>query len=87
MDHTILLKGDHDHILTKRAVRDEIERGMSPEQIKYQWHNHVVPGYKKFIEPYEQDAHLAVHNNLEDEEMLESVLDNLKTFVLRETLD
>ena len=46
-----------DHLkVIRRIMRDQVERG-------YRYEHHVMPSYKKYIEPYMQDADLIINNN------------------------
>lgn len=50
--------------LTRRLKRDRDERGYPEQVVMYQWENHVLPSFKKFLKPYRDDAHIIVTNNI-----------------------
>ena len=53
-----------DHLkVIRRIVRDQVERGYPIDDVLYRYERHVMPSYKKYIEPYMQDADLIVNNN------------------------
>jgi uridine kinase len=58
----------------RRLKRDAEERGYPPEHTAYQWENHVLPAYQRFVLPYRDDAHLVVENHQNYEDGLETVI-------------
>ncbi|MBC7426460.1 MAG: AAA family ATPase [Bacteroidia bacterium] len=49
--------------LERRLKRDNLERGLTEEEIHYQWQNHVLPGHIKYVQPYIPTADLILHNS------------------------
>jgi len=49
--------------LQRRILRDALERGYSEETVRYQWQNHVMPSYNKFLRPYRDRADIIITNN------------------------
>ena len=43
--------------------RDLNERGISNEIVLYQWKNHVLPMYEKYLKPYREHADMIIINN------------------------
>jgi uridine kinase len=56
LDFSIFMDVEPDVQLDRRLYRDLETRGYSREEIMYQWKNHVVPCYDKYLAPY---IHLA----------------------------
>jgi uridine kinase len=53
-----------DHLkVIRRIMRDQVERGYPIDDVLYRYEHHVMPSYKKYIEPYMQDADLIINNN------------------------
>ncbi len=53
-----------DHLkVIRRILRDQVERNYPMNDVLYQYEHHVMPSYKKYIEPYMQDADLIINNN------------------------
>ncbi len=53
-----------DHLkIIRRILRDQVERGYPIDDVLYRYERHVMPSYKKYIEPYMQDADLIINNN------------------------
>lgn len=48
--------------LERRKYRDETVRGYSPNEVEYQWNNHVKPAYKEFIEPWRSKCDIVIDN-------------------------
>ena len=69
--------------LERRIKRDSQERGYPEKTVRYQWDNHVMPSYKKFLRPYRDDCHIIITNNSRYTKGLE-VLTNHLTLQLPE---
>lgn len=53
-----------EHImLSRRIIRDEKERGYDLQDVLYRYKNHVMPAFRKFILPYQEECHLVIKNN------------------------
>lgn len=63
LDLSIYLEVDAELTLKRRLTRDIKERGVPNEQVLYQWQNHVLPGFKKYIEPYKTQADLILDSS------------------------
>jgi len=63
--------------LERRIKRDRDERGYPEAVVRYQWENHVVPSYKKFLKPYRDDSHIIVTNNITFDKGLAVLTDHL----------
>ncbi|HOY28324.1 MAG TPA: hypothetical protein PLR96_05065 [Flavobacteriales bacterium] len=48
--------------LDRRLKRDAKERGYGPEDVLYQWENHVLPAYRNYLLPYRHLCDLHVVN-------------------------
>lgn len=59
----------------RRLKRDAAERGYSPEHVEYQWTQHVLPAYERFILPYREDAHVVVANHVNYDAGLDVVVE------------
>ncbi len=57
----------------RRVQRDQTERGIDLDMIKYQWENHVQPTYKKYIKPHKKSADIIIPNNESFQKGLEIV--------------
>lgn len=78
LDYQIFVDVDLDVQLDRRIYRDEELRGYSREGIIYQWNNHVLPCFEKYLEPYKADSDfIFINNNLADEEFIR-LIDSLK---------
>lgn len=63
--------------LERRIRRDRDERGYPENTVRYQWENHVMPSYKKFLRPYRDDCHIIITNNSNYDKGLEVLLSHL----------
>lgn len=59
----VFIEADEEITLNRRLRRDIAERGYSHEMILYQWKNHVLPAYKKFLLPYKSTVDKVIANN------------------------
>jgi uridine kinase len=49
--------------IDRRLKRDIAERGISEDEVMYQWLNHVKPTYENFIKPTRKIADIVINNN------------------------
>lgn len=69
-----------EHIkLQRRIERDSRERGYPEKIVRYQWTEHVMPSYKKFLRPYRDNSDIIVTNNVRFDKGLEVLINHLKT--------
>jgi uridine kinase len=69
--------------IDRRLKRDTIERGITEEEVMYQWLNHVKPTYKSFIKPTRKIADIVINNNDHFENGLWVVTTFIKTLLHR----
>lgn len=63
LDFSVFVEVDPKIQLDRRIYRDQDSRGYSRTEIIYQWDNHVLPCYRKYLEPYINDADFIYHND------------------------
>lgn len=63
LTHKIFIDVHPDIQLKRRLRRDVMERGYPEKDVLYQWENHVVPSFKRYLEPYKEEADLIITNN------------------------
>jgi uridine kinase len=83
LDVKIFLDSRDDTRLKRRMERDKNERGISAEMILYQWHNHVIPAYNRFLLPFRDEADVILTNNDSFEKGFEIVKDHVRSVVSR----
>jgi uridine kinase len=74
LDFTIFMEVDLATQLDRRLYRDQETRGYSREAILYQWNNHVMPCYKNYLQPFEQDADFRFHNDSRADDEFERLM-------------
>ena len=47
----------------RRIQRDQKERNYPVSDVLYRYEHHVLPSYRKYIEPYKEEADLIINNN------------------------
>lgn len=69
LDYKILIDAPELVRLQRRLQRDGVERGYDEKVVKYQWENHVLPAYNKYLAPYKPSADLKVdtHHSFEED--------------------
>ena len=80
-DLKIFIYADHDIKLTRRIERDQLERGLNMETVLYQWHNHVMPAFDKYLLPYQPVCDVVIHNNQEIKKDIEQLAYQLRMFL------
>ncbi len=68
LDFSIYVEVNTKHQLSRRIERDQKTRGYAKEDITYQWFEHVVPCYEKYILPYRSDATFVFQNDEKSKE-------------------
>lgn len=63
IDFGIFVDVDPSIQLDRRIYRDQESRGYTRAEILYQWDNHVVPCYDKYLAPHETKADFIYHND------------------------
>lgn len=63
LDLKVFIDAADDVKLERRLQRDVNERGISRELVVYQWHNHVLPAYEKYLLPFKNASDLVINNN------------------------
>jgi len=49
--------------LKRRILRDKVERNYPLEDVLYRYEHHVLPAYKKYIQPYKAESNIIINNN------------------------
>ncbi len=65
----------------RRITRDRVERNIDDETSIYQWHNHVIPSYTKYLVPYKEIADIIVLNNTSFDVGLQILRDHFKQYI------
>ena len=78
MDLKVFIDAKLDVMLNRRLKRDAKERGMTRDQIIYQWENHVLPAYEEFLLPHRDEVDLIVVNNTHFKNSFQVLCDHIK---------
>jgi len=63
LDLSIFVHARDDQKISRRIVRDQIERNYPLEDVLYRYENHVMPSYLDYILPFKEEADLVINNN------------------------
>lgn len=77
LDYTVFMEVDLGVQLDRRIYRDQETRGYDREEIMYQWNNHVIPCYNKYLAPYRENADFRFHNGANFDEEFERLKSEL----------
>lgn len=80
-DLKVYIEADPDIMLKRRMKRDTSERGMNREQVMYQWENHVMPAYERFLLPYREHVDMIVLNNTHFEQSLAVIVNHIRHLI------
>jgi uridine kinase len=78
-DLKIFINADEEIAFNRRLKRDVAERNIDEDFVLYQWKNHVIPSYRKYLLPFMAQADLIVNNNVHFEQSLKVVSDHLRS--------
>lgn len=81
IDFSIFMEVDHATQLDRRLYRDLETRGYEREAIVYQWDNHVLPCYNKYLLPYENEADFRFHNDSRADDEFERLMYELNMLI------
>ena len=62
-DLKVFINAEEDIALMRRLKRDVAERNIPEDFVMYQWKNHVMPSYHKYLVPFIQQADMIINNN------------------------
>lgn len=80
-DLKLYVEASLDNMLQRRLLRDAKERGMTEEQIIYQWEEHVLPAYNQFLLPYRENVDLIIVNNTHFDRSFDLLTNHLNTLL------
>jgi len=64
LDLSIFVHARDDQKISRRIVRDQIERNYPLEDVLYRYEHHVMPSYMSYILPFKEKADLVINNNV-----------------------
>ncbi|MEX0813528.1 MAG: uridine-cytidine kinase [Chitinophagales bacterium] len=79
LDLKVYIDAKEDIKLKRRILRDATERGYAENTVRYQWDQHVVPSYKKFLRPYRDNSDIIITNNVRFDKGLDVLISHLNT--------
>lgn len=85
-DLKIFIQADEDIALKRRLKRDSSERNIPTDYIHYQWNNHVMPAYNRFLLPFLPEADIIVNNNNHFDNSLKVLKDHFKNIITNYTM-
>jgi len=62
-DLKIFISAEEEIAFQRRIKRDVAERNISEDFVLYQWKNHVIPSYRKYLLPFMAQADMIINNN------------------------
>lgn len=74
LDLKVYLSVDKEKQLERRLKRDVEERNYDKNEVLYQWHNHVIPAYESFVNPYKNQSDLIINNDLDFDDNLNELI-------------
>ncbi|MBM3164526.1 MAG: uridine kinase [Bacteroidetes bacterium] len=83
IDLSIFVEVDPKIQLDRRVYRDQSTRGYKHQDILYQWENHVLPCYHRYIEPYKHHADFIFKNDQNAEKDFLQLMDQINALLTR----
>lgn len=77
LDLKLFLHARESISLSRRIVRDQVERNYPLDDVLYRYQNHVMPTFDRFIRPYMDEADIIVNNH----EGFDKALDMLRGYI------
>lgn len=63
LDLRVFLQAKENLKVIRRIKRDRVERDLPLDTVLYQYENHVLPTFEKYIKPFVDDADIVINNN------------------------
>lgn len=82
-DLKLYIDAQHEIKLARRLQRDVAERGMDKDTVLYQWYEHVLPAYQKYLEPYKSEVDVVIMNNRQLKNGLDLLTHHLEKMIKR----
>jgi uridine kinase len=76
-DLKIFISAEEEIAFQRRIKRDVAERNISEDFVLYQWKNHVLPSYRKYLLPFVAQADMIINNNTHFDNSLMVIADYL----------
>ena len=73
-DLKVYVDADEEICFQRRFERDIREREIPEFLVHYQWNSHVLPAYRKYVEPCKKEADLVINNHFSYQKGLEVLL-------------
>ncbi|MES2617032.1 MAG: uridine kinase [Bacteroidota bacterium] len=83
LDYRIFIDATLEKTLERRLQRDKEERGLNDEMVMYQWEQHALPGYNRYIYPYRHQADLLLDNENNNEAAAGTLISALNHLILQ----
>lgn len=81
LDLRIFMEAGESVKLQRRLRRDVSERGLPEDQVRYQWQNHVMPSFDRYLLPYREKADIIIVNNEQYDRSLSVLRNHFKTIL------
>lgn len=78
-DLKLFIEARQDIMFERRLARDINERGMTRDQIEYQWYQHVVPSFERHLLPFRDEADMVIVNNNDLDISTSVIADHIRT--------
>jgi len=81
LDFSIFVEVNVKHQLSRRIERDQKTRGYAKKDITYQWYEHVIPCFEKYILPFKAQADFIFQNDTRAKEDFARLKTRLRMFL------
>ena len=78
LDFRIFMDCNLELCFNRRLLRDVTQRNIPENKSKYQWKNHVLPAFEKYILPYKDNCNLVIENNGSPDENIDAIIQEIK---------
>ncbi|WP_236976512.1 uridine kinase family protein [Membranihabitans maritimus] len=83
LDLSIFINATDSQRLSRRIIRDQMERNYPLKDVLYRYEHHVFPAYKAYIEPYYDKVDMVINNTTR----YDSGLDVVKLYIKQKIKD
>lgn len=87
LNFSVFIDVDPETQLDRRLYRDQESRGYTRESILYQWENHVLPCYNKYLMPYKKEADFLFRNDAHSDIDFEKLISMIDQHLLNQSIN
>ncbi len=83
VDYSVFIDAEINLTYKRRIQRDITDRNLTVEMVAYQWNNHVLPSYEKYILPFKSKVDFVFVNDGNNKNSIKDLIKSLNQLILK----